>query len=66
MANWVELHQNEKPVLVNFNNISMIYSIDDKEQYSKAKTCLFFNDTESSYCDETYEQLREVIPYFVP
>ena len=66
MGNWVELHQNEKPILVNFNYISMIYSIDDKEQYGKVKTCLFFNDTERSCCDETYEQLREVIPYFIP
>lgn len=66
MGNWVELHHNKKPFLVNFNNISMIATSSRQFDNENVKTYIQFNDGSSEYCDETYDQIKKLLPYFIP
>lgn len=65
MGNWVELHQNGQPCLVNLDNVSMIINIERFNDYTP-KTGIAYNDGQNGYCDETYEEIKKLLPYFVP
>ena len=65
MGNWVELHQNEKPFLVNLDNVSAIISAKRFDNDSPM-TAISYNDGENGYCDETYDQIKKMFSYFVP
>ena len=61
MGNWIELHQNEQPFLVNLDNIFIIVRSKDG-----LKASLLYKDGANTICDETYDQIKKLLPYLVP
>ena len=58
----VELYRNDQPALVNINNIRLIYP---DIQYNPQKAILEFIDGMKIIVDNTYEDVKDMLPYLV-
>ena len=58
----VELYRNDQPALVNINNIRLIYP---DIQSNPQKAILEFIDGMKIIVDNTYEDVKDMLPYLV-
>ena len=65
MANYIALHQNGDKILINLDNAILI-TPNTNDDFEEFKSAMMFINDKILYFDETYDQIKNTIPYLIP